>query len=130
VKKPHANIPPARARRNAVQLGQFAGAQARGGGGAESGVSRTPTPARRACGIPHDSQVSPPRVLLRHPHHQVDDLGFQPLPASPRVPAVQRRATNSRCHRSSVAGVTRKTCQRSRGSSRANIANTSRPCGV
>jgi hypothetical protein len=38
----------------------------------------------------------------------------------------QYRATSSRCQRSSVAGVTRKLDQRSRGSSLANVASTAR----
>ena len=42
---------------------------------------------------------------------------------------VQWRATNSRCHRSSVAGVTKKIGQRGRGSSRDSAASTTRSVG-
>jgi hypothetical protein len=40
--------------------------------------------ARRACSTPPRSSRSPPRILPRRPHHQVDDLAVQPLPTTPR----------------------------------------------
>jgi hypothetical protein len=43
---------------------------------------------------------------------------------------VQRRATNSRCQRSKVAGLTKNACQRSLGNSFANQANTMRSIRV
>jgi hypothetical protein len=43
---------------------------------------------------------------------------------------VQRRATNSRCQRSSVDGVTRNAGHRSRGNNLASAASTNRSHGV
>jgi hypothetical protein len=39
-------------------------------------------PHAELAALPYDPHVPPPRVLLRHPHHQVDDLGGQPLMSS------------------------------------------------
>jgi hypothetical protein len=80
---------------------------------------------RMPCGQPDPTSHGLSRRQHRPPNTQSAEL----YPSRPVGGYVQRRATTSRCQRSSVDGVTRNAGHRSRGS-RADIANTRRSCGV
>jgi hypothetical protein len=62
---------------------RWGAAPGRAGADAGSAAPRRPMHRCRACGTPHDPQVSPPRVLTGHPQHQIDDLRIN----APLVPS-------------------------------------------
>jgi hypothetical protein len=99
-------------------------------------LARAPPPRSPLTGRnrPDGKASSPPSRRLETDIHRANVrhmLRFgRSLAAQKRLLPPSRRATSSRCHRSSVPGVTRKTGHRSRGSSRASTASTIRSDGV
>ena len=77
-----------------------------------------------------DTPVSPARILLGQPHHQIPHLVADRWTAGPvrirPTPLDQPAMPRQRCHDNKVAGVTRQCSRTQRGSSRASPDNTAR----
>ena len=73
-----------------------------------------------------DAPVPPAGILAHQPHHQLTHIVRCRWRPGRRCGYVQRRATSSRCQRSSVAGDTRNDDHARRGSARLSAASSAR----
>src|ERR1039458_4408708 len=80
--------------------------------------------------LAHDAEVAPARVLPGQAQDEGDDVLLEGIGCCAVMARIgPRPGDRSRCQGSRVAGVTRKTPQRSRLSSRAKLASAARSAG-